>query len=72
MTDKQVSIILEAVKTQDSLKSITLKGCEVQREAILVLNEILEKQYPNNVDDLRLINVKNTDRYIENLRELTS
>ena len=40
-------------------------------KSLTILNEILEKQYPNNVDDLRLINLKNIDRYIINFKELT-
>lgn len=58
MDDAKIAAILEGIKAQSCIKSITIMNCTAGPASVELLNQLLERKFPEEVGTLRLINVK--------------
>ena len=58
MDDQKISIILDTIQEQDDLRCITIMNCSMGEKSVSILNNLLKKAYPNQIDELRFNNVR--------------
>ena len=58
MDDEKISTILDTIQEQDDLRCITIMNCSMGEKSVTILNNLLKKAYPNQIDELRFNNVR--------------
>ena len=60
MDDEKISMILGALLMQKGkfLRNISIMNCEMKQKSLEPLLKLLERSAPNNIEELRLVNLK--------------
>ena len=74
LTDKTLGMLMEGVTHFQNMRKITIKNNEVLDNVVKHLDSIIKRPFPNNLNELRIMNVKTSPlimtSLINNLKDL--